>query len=565
MLSDLEIAQATPLKRIGDIAAGCGIQDDELEPYGHYKAKIRLDALERLRDNPNGKYIDVTAITPTPLGEGKTVTTIGLSLGLNKLGKRSFACLRQPSMGPTFGIKGGAAGGGHAQVVPMEEFNLHLTGDIHAVEIAHNLLAAMIDNHLHQGNALGINPHAVTWRRVVDVSDRALRNIVVGLGGKPHGVPRESGFDITVASELMALLALTEGLRDLRKRIGNVVIAQDRSGAPLTADDLQAAGAMTVLLREALMPTLMQTTENTPVLVHTGPFANIAHGNSSILADRLALKLSDYVVTESGFGADMGAEKFVNIKCRYSGLRPDAMVVVATIRALKMHSGDFSIRPGKPLDPKLREENLDAIRRGVANLAKQIENVAAFGVPCVVAINRFPTDTPAEIDLVREAALDAGARSVAVSDVHARGGDGGLELAEKVIEAAESAPNAFRFLYPLDAGIREKIHAVATAMYGAEGVDYEPAAQKDIAWLEEHGFAALPLCMAKTQLSLSDNPALKGRPSGFHVLVRQVRLAAGAGFVVPYCGDIIMMPGLPSIPGATRVDIDDTGKIVGLF
>ncbi len=426
MLSDLEIAQATPLKRIGDIAAGCGIQDDELEPYGRYKAKIRLDALERLRDNPNGKYIDVTAITPTPLGEGKTVTTIGLSLGLNKLGKRSFACLRQPSMGPTFGIKGGAAGGGHAQVVPMEEFNLHLTGDIHAVEIAHNLLAAMIDNHLHQGNALGINPHAVTWRRVVDVSDRALRNIVVGLGGKPHGVPRESGFDITVASELMALLALTEGLRDLRKRIGNVVIAQDRSSAPLTADDLQAAGAMTVLLREALMPTLMQTTENTPVLVHTGPFANIAHGNSSILADRLALKLSDYVVTESGFGADMGAEKFVNIKCRYSGLRPDAMVVVATIRALKMHSGDFSIRPGKPLDPKLREENLDAIRRGVANLAKQIENVAAFGVPCVVAINRFPTDTPAEIDLVREAALDAGARSVAVSDVHARGGDSNL-------------------------------------------------------------------------------------------------------------------------------------------
>ncbi|HEO70822.1 MAG TPA: formate--tetrahydrofolate ligase, partial [Candidatus Hydrogenedentes bacterium] len=379
MLSDLEIAQATSLEKIGDIAAAWGIEEDELEPYGRYKAKVRLDALERLSGKPNGKYIDVTAITPTPLGEGKTVTTIGLSLGLNKIGKRACACLRQPSMGPTFGIKGGAAGGGHAQVVPMEEFNLHLTGDIHAVEIAHNLLAAMIDNHLHQGNALGINPNAVTWRRVVDVSDRALRNIVIGLGGKPHGMPRESGFDITVASELMALLALTDGLRDLRERVGNVVIGQDHGGAPLTAEDLRAAGAMTVLLREAIMPTLMQTTENTPVLVHTGPFANIAHGNSSILADRLALKLSDYVVTESGFGVDMGAEKFVNIKCRYSGLKPDAMVVVATVRALKMHSGDFTIRPGKPLDPKLHEENLDAIRRGVVNLVKQIENVAAFG------------------------------------------------------------------------------------------------------------------------------------------------------------------------------------------
>lgn len=565
MLSDLDIAQATKLKRIAELAAAWGIQDEELEPYGRYKAKVRLEALDRLSDKPNGKYIDVTAITPTPLGEGKTVTTIGLSLGLNKIGKPSIACLRQPSMGPTFGIKGGAAGGGHAQVVPMEEFNLHLTGDIHAVEIAHNLLAAMLDNHLHQGNALGINPHAITWRRVVDVSDRALRNIVIGLGGKPHGVPRESGFDISVASELMALLALTEGLRDLRKRIGNVVIGQDRSGAPLTADDLQAAGAMTVLLREALMPTLMQTTENTPVLVHTGPFANIAHGNSSILADRLALKLGEYVVTESGFGVDMGAEKFVNIKCRYSGLKPDAMVVVATIRALKMHSGDFIIRPGKPLDPKLREENLDAIRRGAANLEKQIENVAAFGVPCVVAINRFPADSQAEIDLVREAALEAGARSVAVSDVHARGGDGGVELAEKVVEAAESGENQFRFLYPLDADIMDKIEVIATTMYGADGVDYEPAAQKDIAWIAENGFGDLPLCMAKTQLSLSHNPALKGRPAGFRVPVRQVRLAAGAGFIVPYCGDIIMMPGLPSIPGATRVDIDGKGKIVGLF
>ena len=565
MLSDLEIAQATKPRRIAELAAAWGIQDEELEPYGRYKAKVRLEALDRLSDKPNGKYIDVTAITPTPLGEGKTVTTIGLSLGLNKIAKPSIACLRQPSMGPTFGIKGGAAGGGHAQVVPMEEFNLHLTGDIHAVEIAHNLLAAMIDNHLHQGNALGINPHAITWRRVMDVSDRALRNIVIGLGGKPHGVPRESGFDIAVASELMALLALTQGLRDLRKRIGNVVIGQDRSGAPLTADDLQAAGAMTVLLREALMPTLMQTTENTPVLVHTGPFANIAHGNSSILADRLALKLGEYVVTESGFGVDMGAEKFVNIKCRYSGLKPDAMVVVATIRALKMHSGDFIIRPGKPLDPKLREENLDAIRRGAANLEKQIENVAAFGVPCVVAINRFPADSQAEIDLVREAALEAGARSVAVSDVHARGGDGGVELAEKVVEAAESGENQFRFLYPLDADIMDKIEVIATTMYGADGVDYEPAAQKDIAWIAENGFGDLPLCMAKTQLSLSHNPALKGRPAGFRVPVRQVRLAAGAGFIVPYCGDIIMMPGLPSIPGATRVDIDGKGKIVGLF
>lgn len=565
MLSDLEIAQATPLKRITELAAAWGVEEDELEPYGRYKAKVRLEALDRLENRPNGKYIDVTAITPTPLGEGKTVTTIGLSLGLNKIGKRAFACLRQPSMGPTFGIKGGAAGGGHAQVVPMEEFNLHLTGDIHAVEIAHNLLAAMIDNHLHQGNAVGINPREVTWRRVVDVSDRALRNVVIGLGGKAHGVPRETGFDITVASELMALLALTDGLRDLRKRIGSVVIGQDSCGSPLTADDLRAAGAMTVLLREALMPTLMQTTENTPVLVHTGPFANIAHGNSSILADRLALKLGDYVVTESGFGADMGAEKFVNIKCRYSGLSPDAMVVVATIRALKMHSGDFFIRPGKPLDPKLREENLEAIRRGIPNLVKQVENVAAFGVPCVVAINRFPTDTAAEIELVREAAMEAGARSVAVSDVHAHGGEGGVELAEKVVEAAESGESALKYLYPDEADIKEKVNAIATTMYGADGVDYEPKAEKDIAWIRENGFGHLPLCMAKTQLSLSHNPALKGRPTGFRVPVRQVRLAAGAGFLIPFCGDIIMMPGLPSIPGATRVDIDDNGKIAGLF
>jgi formate--tetrahydrofolate ligase len=564
MLNDLEIAQAAVPKPITEIATDLGLPEEALHPYGKYEAKVALDVLDRFKDRPNGKYIDVTAITPTPLGEGKTVTTVGLGLGLNAIGKKTVVCLRQPSMGPTFGIKGGAAGGGYSQVIPMEDFNLHLTGDIHAVGVAHNLLAAMIDNHLHQGNRLGINPYTVSWRHVVDVSDRSLRNIIVGLGGKTSGVPRESGFDITVASELMAILALTTGLHDLRRLIGNVVIGPDFKDVPVTAEHLQAAGAMTVLLKDALMPTLMQTTENTPVFVHTGPFANIAHGNSSILSDLMALKLGDYVVTESGFGADMGAEKFVNVKCRYSGLKPDVMVLVVTVRALKMHSGDFSVSPGKPLNHGMLEENLDAIRRGAPNMVKHIENVHHFGVKAVVAINRFPTDTDAELKLVKDLALEAGADAAVLSEVHAKGGLGGTALAEKVVELAEQ-PNDFRFLYPDDASIKDKIASIATTMYGAEGVDYDFQAEKDIEWLTEHGYAGLPICMAKTHLSLSHNPKLKGRPTGFHIPVRKVKVSAGAGFLVPFCGNIIMMPGLPSTPGATRIDIDEDGKTVGLF
>ena len=564
MLTDLEIAQKADLKLIDEIAADLGLTDDELERYGRYAAKVSLSALDRFQDRPNGKYVDVTALTPTPLGEGKTVTTVGLSLGLNKIGKKAIACLRQPSMGPTFGIKGGAAGGGYSQVVPMEKFNLHLTGDIHAVEIAHNLLAAMIDNHLHHGNALNIDPHAVAWRRVVDVSDRALRNIVLGLGGKTNSVPREAGFDITVASELMAILALADDVRGLREMIGKIVVGQTRDRTPVTAEDLKAAGAMTVLLKEAIMPTLMQTTENTPVFVHTGPFANIAHGNSSIIADRIALKLGDFVVTESGFGADMGWEKFANIKCRRSGLRPDVAVLVATVRALKMHSGEFSVKAGKPLDEALTQENLEAIRRGARNLTKQIQNVRAFGTEVVVAINRFPTDTEGELKLVRDLALEAHAAGAVVSDVHAKGGDGGTALAEKVAEVADRS-NHFKFLYPLDAPIKEKIHTIATAMYGAESVDYAQPAQRQIEWLTENGYGDLPICMAKTPLSLSHDPALKGRPAGFQVPVREVLASTGAGFIIPVCGNIMLMPGLPSVPGATKIDIDDEGKTVGLF
>ena len=564
MLTDLEIAQRASIKHVRDIAESIGLSEDDLECYGKHRAKVSLDVLKRFDDRPNAKYVAVTALTPTPLGEGKTVTTVGLGLGLNRIGKKGIVCLRQPSMGPTFGIKGGAAGGGYSQVLPMEQFNLHLTGDIHAVEIAHNLLAAMIDNHLHHGNQLELIPHEVEWPRVVDVSDRALRNIVVGLGGRVHGVPREAGFDITVASELMAILALAEDLHDLRRMIGNIVVGKTRAGAPATAEDLQAAGAMTVLLREALMPTLMQTTENTPVLVHTGPFANIAHGNSSILADRIAMKVGDYVVTEAGFGADMGWEKFANIKCRRSGMKPDVAVLVATVRALKAHSGEFTIRAGKPLDEALTSENLDAIRRGACNLTKQIENVRAFGVEVVVAINRFPTDTERELKLVEDLALEAHAAGAVVSEVHGKGGEGGTALAEKVVEVAERGSH-FRLLYPSDAPIKEKIHTIATRLYGADGVSYEAEAQKQIAWLTEQGFANLPVCMAKTPLSLSHDPSLKGRPAGFTVPVREVRASVGAGFVIPICGNIMRMPGLPSVPGATRIDINEKGEIVGLF
>jgi len=564
MLSDLEIAQRAKIKNITEIAAAAGIEENYLELYGNYKAKISPDILQKIQNNKQGKYIDVTAITPTPLGEGKTVTTIGLSQALGKLGKKVFTCIRQPSLGPVFGIKGGAAGGGYSQVIPMEDFNLHLTGDVHAVGIAHNLLAAFIDNSLSKNNPLDIDPLSITWPRVVDVSDRALRNIIIGLGGKDNGIPRETGFDITVASEVMAILALTDDIFDLKKRLSNIIIGITKTGKPVTASDLKAAGAMTVLLKDAIKPTLMQTLEHTPVLVHAGPFANIAHGNSSIIADKIAIKLADYVVTESGFGADCGFEKFVNIKCRYSGLKPDCVVIVCSIRALKMHSGQFKVVPGKPLDRGLVEENLPAIKKGIENLVKHIENVKLFGIPAVVAINRFTTDTEKEIEITRELALKAGAKAAEVSNVWAKGGNGGLKLAEKVVEACEEKHD-FHFLYPLELPIKKKIEIIATKIYGAEKVSFSPIAEQKIKTYTRWGFENLPVCMAKTHLSLSHDPNLKGVPKGFTLPVEDVRLSAGAGFIYPLCGKMRTMPGLPSEPAGTHVDIDKEGKVVGLF
>ncbi len=564
MLSDLEIAQHAKLLPITEIARGLGLEDDELELYGKTKAKITLSVMKRLAGRPNGKYIDVTAITPTPLGEGKTTTTIGLAMALNRVGARTIAAIRQPSLGPVFGIKGGAAGGGYAQVVPMEEFNLHLTGDVHAISLAHNLLAAMIDNSIVHGNKLKIDPHTITWPRVVDVSDRALRKIVIGLGGKENGYPRETGFDISVASEVMAILGLTTSLKDLRARLGRIVIGLDQDGKAVTAEDLRTAGAMAVLLRDAIKPTLLQTTENTPVLIHAGPFANIAHGNSSIIADLIGLKLADCVVTESGFGADMGMEKFMNIKCRYSGLVPDAVVMVCTVRALKMHSGRFRVVAGRPLDPGLTREDLKAVEDGVPNLEKQIENARLFGVPVVVAINPFPTDTPAEIELIRQRALAAGAEGAYRSDVWAKGGAGAEDLARAVLKAAER-PKQFRFLYELDRPIKEKIETIAMKIYGAAGVDYLPAAEQQIKKYTELGYANLPICMAKTHLSLSHDPNLKGRPRDFRVSIREVRASMGAGFLYPLLGEMRTMPGLPSEPNTWKIDLDDDGNVVGLF
>ena len=563
MLTDLEIAQKARILPVTEIAEKAGIDSKFLELYGNYKAKVSVEILKEIQNNKSGKYIDVTAITPTPLGEGKTVTTIGLSQAIGKLRKKVFTCIRQPSLGPVFGIKGGA-GGGYSQVIPMEDFNLHLTGDVHAVGIAHNLLAAFIDNSLLKKNPLDIDPFSIIWRRVMDVSDRALRNIVIGLGGKEHGVPRETGFDITVASEVMAILALTENLFDLRKRLGRIVIGHTRNKKPVTAEDLKAAGAMTVLLKDAVNPTLMQTLEHTPVFVHAGPFANIAHGNSSIIADRIALKLADYVVTESGFGADCGMEKFMNIKCRYSGLKPDCVVIVCTVRALKMHSGRFKVIPGKPLDKGLVAENIPALIEGSSNLAKQIENVKLFGVSAVVAINRFTTDTDKEIEKLKEIALKAGADDVDVSEVWEKGGEGGISLAEKVIKQCEKKHN-FRFLYPDEWSIKQKIEEIATKVYGAAKVEYSPLAEEKIATYTDWGFGHLPVCMAKTHLSLSHDPALKGRPTGFTLPVRDVRLSAGAGFVYPLCGEMRTMPGLPTVPAGTKVDIDSEGRVVGLF
>ncbi len=560
--SDLEIARNAHLKPIGDVAASMGLAPELLEPYGRSVMKIDLAAIEELNDRPKAKYVVVSAITPTPLGEGKTTTVVGLGQGFSHIGKRATVAIRQPSMGPTFGIKGGAAGGGYSQVVPMELLNLHLTGDMHAVTAAHNLLAAMVDNHLQQGNSLGLDLHNITWRRVLDVNDRALRNIVVGLGTREDGVPRQTGFDITAASEVMATLALARSLPDLRQRLGRIVVGYTRDGAPVTAEQLHAAGAMTVMLREAIKPNLMQTLENTPVLVHTGPFGNIATGNSSVVADLIGIHTGDFLLTEAGFGADMGAERFFNIKCRTSGLVPDAAVLVATVRALKAHSGKYRIVAGKKLPEELLQENPGDVTIGAANLRKQIENIRLHGVSPVVAINAFPTDHPSEHRAIREIAEEMGAR-VAVTTHVAEGGKGATELAEAVAEAA-SEPSNFQVLYPDEAPLREKIETVATKVYGAGNVEYSAQASKQIDTYERAGFGNLPVCIAKTHLSLSSDPKLKGAPSGWTLPVREVRASVGAGFVYPIAGEMRTMPGLGAHPAAERIDIDEKGDVVGL-
>ncbi len=565
MPSDLEIAQKADLVHINQIAEQMGLDPDrDLEHFGKYVAKINLDALERLKSRPDAKYVDVTAITPTPLGEGKSTTTVGIGQAMKHIGKRAIITVRQPSQGPTFGIKGGAAGGGYSQIVPMENFNLHLTGDIHAISAAHNLIAAMLDAHIYHGNKLNIDIHNIAWRRVVDLNDRALRNIIVGLGKRFDGVPRESGYDITVASEIMAILALTTSLQDMRERIGKMVIAYAKDKNPVTAEDIQAAGAATVLMKEAIKPNLMQTLENTPALVHAGPFANIAHGNSSIIADMIAMKTGEYVITESGFGADIGAEKFFNIKSRISGLRPNAVVLVTTIRALKAHTGKYTIIPGKLIDPALKEENVADVEAGAVNMVRHLENLRKFGVNPVVAINVFADDTANEIEAVSEIALSARATGVAVARHWAQGGAGAAELAEMIVSACEM-PNDFRLLYPDDMSIKDKIETIATEIYRADGVDYAPIASRKIRQFEDQGLRQLPICMAKTHLSLSDNPKLKGAPDGFRITISDIRASAGAGFIYPLCGDVRTMPGLGRTPAAMNVDIDEDGKVVGLF
>jgi formate--tetrahydrofolate ligase len=560
--TDLHIARGATLKPLDEVAAGMGISDHLLEPYGTSVAKVKLSAISELADRPRAKYVVVTAITPTPLGEGKTTTTVGLGQAFRHIGKRATVAVRQPSMGPTFGIKGGAAGGGYSQVVPMETLNLHLTGDMHAVTAAHNLLAAMIDNHIHQGDALDIDQHSVSWRRVLDVNDRALRNIVAGLGSRAEGVPRQTGFDITAASEVMAVLALSTSLQDMRQRMGRIVIGASSDSKPITADDLGAAGAMTVILREAIKPNLLQTLENTPVLVHTGPFGNIAHGNSSVVADLIGIHGGDMLVTEAGFGADMGAERFFNIKCRTSGLAPDAAVLVATVRALKAHSGHFTVVAGRPLPEDMLTENPDDVHAGAANLRKQIENVRLHGVSPVVAVNAFPSDHPSEHDAIRAIAEEMDAR-VAVCTHFAEGGKGAVELAEAVAEAAEE-PSQFELLYPDDATLRDKIAAVATRVYGAAGVEYDLKASRQLDSYERNGYGTLPVCIAKTHLSISSDPSLKGAPTGWQLPVREARASVGAGFIYPICGDMRTMPGLSSSPAAERIDIDADGEIIGL-
>jgi len=568
-LNDLAIARSIPLRPLSEVARIMGLSADDLEPYGHTKAKVKLDLLKQPATRKPAKYVVVTAITPTPLGEGKTVHTVGISQALNRIGKRACCVIRQPSMGPVFGIKGGAAGGGYSQVVPPEELNLHLTGDFHAVTAAHNLCAAFLDAHLFHGNEKQLDPEQITWRRVLDMNDRALREIEVAHGGPSskgagNGKPRRTGFDITSASEIMAILGLSKDIHDLRKRLGAMVVGYATDGRAVTAEDLKAAGAMTAILKDALKPTLMQTLEGTPALVHTGPFANIAHGNSSIVADYVAMRSLDFVVTEAGFGADMGAEKFFDIKCRASGLKPDAALLVATVRALKMHSGRFEIAAGKPLPEGLQREDLDALAAGIGNLEKQIENVRLFGIPVVVAVNRFPGDSDAEIEFVKQRALAAGASAAHTSTLFTDGGKGGEALAHALVAAADE-PTSFRFLYPDEASLKEKIETLATRIYGASGVDYEPAAERQLALFEERGYGRFPICMAKTQYSLSHDAKLKGRPSGYRFQVRDARVAVGAGFVYPLAGEIMTMPGLGKVPGGARMDIDQDGNVVGML
>ena len=560
--SDLEIASQANLRPLTEIAANAGIPAECLEPYGSGAAKITLDAIEKMADRPKAKYVVVSAITPTPLGEGKTTTTVGLGQAFQHIGSSATIAIRQPSMGPTFGIKGGAAGGGYSQVVPMELFNLHLTGDMHAVTAAHNLCSAMVDAHLYHGNEAGFDIHNITWRRVVDINDRALRNVTIGLGGKLDGIPRETGFDITAASEVMAALALATDLHDLRARMGRIVLGYTKAGDPITAEQIGAAGSMTVILREAIKPNLMQTLENTPALVHTGPFGNIATGNSSIVADRIGIHTSDFLLTEAGFGADMGAERFFNIKCRYSGLAPDAAVLVATVRGLKAHSGNHKIVPGKPLPEDLLKANPDEVHQGGDNLRKQLENMQVHGCTPVVAINVFPGDHDEDIAAIHEIASEYGARA-AVSTHFSDGGRGAAELATAIKEAAEEESN-FQVLYPDDASLKDKIHSVATKVYGADGVEYTAAADKQLANYTAQGFDNLPVCIAKQHLSLSHDAKLKGAPTGWTLPVREVRASVGAGFVYPICGDMRTMPGLGTGPAAMQIDIDDNGDIVNL-
>ena len=556
MLSDIEIAQKAHMLPITEVAGKLGIGEEDIELYGRYKAKLSMDLIKRVQEKPDGKLILVTAITPTPAGEGKSTTTVGLAQGLAKIGQKVIVALREPSLGPCMGIKGGAAGGGYSQVVPMEDINLHFTGDFHAITSAHMLLAAMLDNHIQQGNALNIDPRRIVWKRVVDMNDRELRNIVVGLGGKAHGVPRQDGFDITVASEVMAILCLATGLHDLKERLSKIIVAYDYSGNPITAGMLKAQGAMAALLKDAVKPNLVQTLENVPAIIHGGPFANIAHGCNSVMATKTALKLADYTITEAGFGADLGAEKFFDIKCRYAGLKPDAVVLVATVRALKMHGGV----------PKtdLATPDVEAVKRGIVNLEKHIENIKQYGLPLVVAINAFAQDTPEELEAIRSHCAAHGV-NVALSEVFAKGGEGGIELAKEVVALATSGKADFKLLYGEELSLKEKIETIAKNIYGAVGVNYTKEANNALKDFEKMGYGHLPVCMAKTQYSFSDDPALLGRPEGFEITIKNCRIAAGAGFVVVLTGDIMTMPGLPKVPAAEKIDVSDDGVISGLF